>query len=193
MPMRATRPCRRPCCRRPFATTCSGRLLAPGPAIAWWISAAAAAGSWSGIRISAPTRWASTSARTLRSKRLQQVDVIVGDLRRLPVADGSFTKAFSLDVAEHLSRESLIDMLKEAGRVLVPGGSLFLYTHVRKNSPLALGLRMVNKLARVLDRVGLISLQAGSAQEIRSPQPVDRHSGLRAGRGATTARHAPHS
>jgi SAM-dependent methyltransferase len=89
---------------------------------------------------------------------LDSVDLIVADLRRLPMADGSFTKAFSLDVAEHLSRESLVDMLKEASRVLVPGGALFLYTHVRKNSPLAVCLWVVNRVARALDRLGLISL-----------------------------------
>jgi len=74
------------------------------------------------------------------------------------VADGAFTKAFSLDVAEHLSRESLIAVLSEARRVLVPGGALFLYTHVRKNSWLASGLWLVNRMAYALDRIGLISL-----------------------------------
>lgn len=89
---------------------------------------------------------------------LKDVDLLIGDLRKLPVADASFTKAFSLDVAEHLSRESLIAVLAEARRVLVPGGHLFLYTHVRKNSWLAGGLRMVNRVAAGLDRIGLISL-----------------------------------
>ncbi len=89
---------------------------------------------------------------------LGSVDLVIGDLRKLPIADGSFTKAFSLDVAEHLSRESLVAMLTEARRVLAPGGRLFLYTHVRKNSWLAGGLKMVNRVAYGLDRIGLISL-----------------------------------
>jgi SAM-dependent methyltransferase len=89
---------------------------------------------------------------------LASVDLVVGDLRRLPLAEGAFTKAFSLDVAEHLSRESLLEMLREARRVLVPGGALFIYTHARQNSPLALGLRAINRLAQGLDRVGLITL-----------------------------------
>jgi SAM-dependent methyltransferase len=92
------------------------------------------------------------------NEALTGVDLIVGDLRRLPLADGSFTKAFSLDVAEHLSRESLEEMLREAGRVLVPGGAMFIYTHARKNSRLALGLLMVNRLAHGLDHLGLIDL-----------------------------------
>ena len=86
------------------------------------------------------------------------VDLIVGDLRQLPVADGAFTKAFTLDVLEHLSRDALIQMLKETARVLEPGGRLFVYTHVRKNSLLAAGPRVINRLARGLERVGLVDL-----------------------------------
>jgi hypothetical protein len=83
---------------------------------------------------------------------------VVGDLRRLPVADGAFTKAFTIDVWEHLSREGLEQVLRETARVLAPGGQVFVYSHVRKNSPLALGLRGINRLARLLDRVGAIDL-----------------------------------
>lgn len=89
---------------------------------------------------------------------LQSVDLVIGDLRKLPLAEGSFNKAFSLDVAEHLSRDSLVSVLREAGRVLEPGGRLFLYTHVRKNSWIAGGLRIVNRIAYGLDRIGLVSL-----------------------------------
>jgi SAM-dependent methyltransferase len=85
-------------------------------------------------------------------------DLLLGDLRRLPFADGTFNKAYSLDVVEHLSREALASMLAEAARVLQPGGRLFAYSHVRRNSRLALGLRGVNRLARGLERVGLIDL-----------------------------------
>jgi SAM-dependent methyltransferase len=89
----------------------------------------------------------------------RDVDLLIGDLRRLPFAPGTFTKAFSLDVLEHLSPEALRAMLKEANRVLAPGGALFVYTHVRKNAPIARGLRWINALARQLDRVGLVDLR----------------------------------
>jgi SAM-dependent methyltransferase len=89
----------------------------------------------------------------------RDVDLLLGDLRRLPFADGTFTKAFSLDVLEHLSPEALQGMLKEAGRVLTPGGTLFVYTHVRKNAPIAVGLRWINALARQLERIGLIDMR----------------------------------
>jgi SAM-dependent methyltransferase len=86
----------------------------------------------------------------------QHIDLLIGDLRRLPFADGTFTKAFSLDVLEHLSPQALREMLAEASRVLAPGGELFVYTHVRKNAPVAAGLRWINALGRRLEAVGLI-------------------------------------
>jgi SAM-dependent methyltransferase len=89
----------------------------------------------------------------------QQVDLLLGDLRRLPFADATFTKAYSLDVLEHLSPEALRGMLAEAARVIAPGGELFVYTHVRKNARIAIGLRWINALARQLERMGLIDMR----------------------------------
>jgi SAM-dependent methyltransferase len=87
-----------------------------------------------------------------------RADLALGDLRRLPFADGAFTKAYALDVFEHLSREALAQVLDETSRVLEPGGRLFVYSHVRRNSRLALGLRAINRVARSLERAGLLSL-----------------------------------
>ena len=89
----------------------------------------------------------------------REVDLLLGDLRRLPFADATFTKAFSLDVLEHLSPDALRGMLSEAARVIAPGGELFVYTHVRKNARIAVGLRWINALAQRLDRLGLIDLR----------------------------------
>lgn len=89
----------------------------------------------------------------------QSMPLLLADLRRLPFADGTFTKAWSLDVLEHLSPEALQAMLREANRVLAPGGALFVYTHVRKNAPIAAGLRWINRLARGLERIGLIDMR----------------------------------
>ena len=87
-----------------------------------------------------------------------QVDLVVGDLRKLPFADGALTKAYSLDVCEHLSIEGLLLMLQEAGRVLAPGGALFLYTHVRENSWVAFGPMVIRHIAFGLDRIGVFDL-----------------------------------
>ncbi len=88
-----------------------------------------------------------------------EVDLLLGDLRTLPFADATFTKAYSLDVLEHLSRDALGAMLTEAARVLAPGGALFVYTHVRKNARIAAGLRWINAFARQLERIGWIDLR----------------------------------
>jgi SAM-dependent methyltransferase len=89
---------------------------------------------------------------------LSGADLALGDLRKLPFADGAFTKGYALDVFEHLSREGLAGVLSEAARVLSPGGQLFVYSHVRKNSRLALGLRFINRVAGLLHRVGAVDL-----------------------------------
>jgi ubiquinone/menaquinone biosynthesis C-methylase UbiE len=86
-------------------------------------------------------------------------DLVLGDLRRLPFADGAFTKAYSLDVFEHLSRDALGAVLAEMARVIAPGGRLFVYSHVRKNSPLAGGLRLINRAAARLERAGWMDLR----------------------------------
>ena len=90
---------------------------------------------------------------------LERGDLVLGDLRRLPFADGAFGKGYALDVFEHLSREALADVLAEIARVMQPGGRVFVYSHVRKNSWLAGGLKAVNALARQLERVGLVDLR----------------------------------
>ena len=89
---------------------------------------------------------------------LEHADLLLGDLRQLPFPDGTFTKAYALDVLEHLSPDAVHAMLQEAARVLAPGGRLFVYSHVRRNSRLAAGLRAINALARGLERAGLIDM-----------------------------------
>jgi SAM-dependent methyltransferase len=105
-------------------------------------------------------------------------DLLLGDLRRLPINDGTFSKAWSLDVLEHLSRPALIEMLSQANRVLAPGGGLFVYTHVRKNGWPAVGVRMVNRLARVLERLGLLDLRQERLRKSDHVNPLADHDDL---------------
>jgi SAM-dependent methyltransferase len=100
------------------------------------------------------------------------IDLVIADLRRLPFADGAFTKAFSLDVLEHLSPDALRAMLRETSRVLAPGGRLFVYTHVRKNAPIAAGLRWINAVARQLERARLIDLRQEHLRKSDHLNPV---------------------
>jgi SAM-dependent methyltransferase len=106
-------------------------------------------------------------------------DLVLGDLRRLPFEDGAFTKAYTLDVLEHLSKDTLVEVLRESHRVLTPGGALFVYTHVRQNSRLAIGLRAVNRLAERLDRAGLIDLRQEHLRKSDHLNPLDDLDDLR--------------
>jgi SAM-dependent methyltransferase len=90
---------------------------------------------------------------------LERGDLVLGDLRRLPFADAAFGKSYALDVFEHLSREALAEVLAEIARVVRPGGHVFVYSHVRRNSWLAGGLKAVNRLARQLERAGMVDLR----------------------------------
>jgi ubiquinone/menaquinone biosynthesis C-methylase UbiE len=87
---------------------------------------------------------------------LRSVDLARGDVRLLPFADGSFDKAYSLDVLEHLTEDGVVSMLSEARRVLRPGGKFFIYSHVMMSSKLAAFQRGVNRLVRYLDAKGLL-------------------------------------
>jgi SAM-dependent methyltransferase len=89
---------------------------------------------------------------------LEGADLVLGDLRRLPFPDGAFAKGYALDVVEHLSKDGLAAVLAEIARVMQPRGHLFLYSHVRKNSWLAGGLKGINATARWLERIGLVDL-----------------------------------
>ena len=87
------------------------------------------------------------------------IDLVLGDLRRLPFGPATFSKGWALDVFEHVSREGLADVLREAARVIKPGGTVFVYSHVRKNAWIAIWLKWVNSFARFLEGRGLLDLR----------------------------------
>ena len=107
-------------------------------------------------------------------------NLVLGDLRRLPLRDRAFTKAWSLDVLEHLSPQALDTMLREANRVLADGGQFFVYTHARKNGPLAVGVRAVNKLAALGERIGVIDLRQERLRKSDHLNPIADHDDLQA-------------
>jgi ubiquinone/menaquinone biosynthesis C-methylase UbiE len=86
------------------------------------------------------------------------VDLVAGELRQLPFADASVTKAYTIDVLEHLSPEGLQATLREVSRVLSPGGSLFVYTHVRQRSLFAPVLKLIARTASAVERLGFADL-----------------------------------
>ncbi len=107
-----------------------------------------------------------------------EADVLLGDLRRLPIRAGHFTKAWSLDVLEHLSPQALDDVLGEANRVLANRGALFVYTHVRKNGWPAVGVRVVNRFAGLCERLGLLDLRQERLRKSDHLNPIADHDDL---------------
>jgi MPBQ/MSBQ methyltransferase len=86
----------------------------------------------------------------------------------LPFADASFDKAVAVDLVEHLDDETFAAMLREVHRILVPGGTLSLYTPnprhpierlkarnlVLAQNPTHIGLRTTQALVRALEAAG---------------------------------------
>lgn len=110
---------------------------------------------------------------------LARSNLVLGDLRQSPLRDGAFTKAWSLDVLEHLSPDALRGMLAEAHRVLADDGALFVYTHVRKNGWPAAGVRLVNRFAHLCERIGLIDLRQERLRKSDHLNPIADHDELR--------------
>lgn len=108
------------------------------------------------------------------------VDLIVGDLRALPLASGSMTKAYSIDVFEHLSREGLLNTLREVNRVLKPGGSLFVYTHVAERTPLQPLIQLIRAAAKSFERRGLADLGYDRLRKSDHLNPLQSFDDLRA-------------
>jgi ubiquinone/menaquinone biosynthesis C-methylase UbiE len=59
-------------------------------------------------------------------------EIVQGDVTRLPWPDGAFDRVLSGDVIEHLHPDDGEAMLREAHRVLAPGGTLVVHTAPNK-------------------------------------------------------------
>jgi SAM-dependent methyltransferase len=97
-----------------------------------------------------------------------ELEFVQADVAKLPFADASFDKAVAADLVEHLDDETFAGMLAEVHRVLVPGGTLSIYTPNPKHlierlksrdlilaqNPTHIGLRDARTLADFLVRAG---------------------------------------
>jgi SAM-dependent methyltransferase len=113
------------------------------------------------------------------AEAVRVADLVLGDLRRLPLKDGVFNKGWSIDVLEHLSPRALQDVLAEAQRVLADNGALFIYTHVRQNGWAAGGVRAVNRLAAGFERLGWLDLGQERLRKSDHLNPIADHDELR--------------
>jgi SAM-dependent methyltransferase len=93
---------------------------------------------------------------------------VQADVSALPFADASYDKAVAADLVEHLDDTTFAAMLLECRRVLVPGGTLSLYTpnprHLIERlkereillaqNPTHIGLRTAGAIAGALEEAG---------------------------------------
>lgn len=105
----------------------------------------------------------------------REVDLILGDLRRLPFRKGSFSGAFSLDVLEHLDEADLREALLEARRLLGPTGGFFVYTHALEPGPLAPLQRALKGLVRFLGRLGLLDYERETLRKSDHKNAIRSH------------------
>ena len=118
----------------------------------------------------------------------------LGDVAALPFADESFDKAVAADLVEHLDDDSFARMLAEARRVLVPGGTLSIYTpnprHLIERlkarelllaqNPTHIGLREAAALERALARAGFdVERSEWRPSFVRGLRTVERLAGGR--------------
>ncbi len=105
----------------------------------------------------------------------REVDLVLGDLRRLPFRKGAYPCAYSLDVLEHLDEPGVGEILLEARRVLSPTGRLFVYTHAMESSRLASFQRWVNRLAKRLGQAGLLDHEREALRKSDHRNPIRSH------------------
>jgi ubiquinone/menaquinone biosynthesis C-methylase UbiE len=87
---------------------------------------------------------------------IDSVSLVLGDLRRLPFRNGATSRAYSLDVLEHLDEPGVREVLLEARRAVSKDGRIFVYTHAMESSKIASFQRGVNTFAKRLGKMGLV-------------------------------------
>jgi SAM-dependent methyltransferase len=116
------------------------------------------------------------------------------DVAELPFAEGSFGKAVAGDLVEHLDDATFRAMLGELRRVLVPGGTLSIYTPnplhlierlkahnvILAQNPTHIGLRTSRQLTETLQGCGFaVDRDAWRASFFPVIGPIDRMLGRR--------------
>lgn len=90
---------------------------------------------------------------------VEQVALTKADSRRLPFADNTIDKAFSIDVLEHFPRDVIDDYLAETARTLRPGGRFFAFSNTSDPSSLQLLTDASRKLGRLFVRAGVYDFE----------------------------------
>lgn len=98
-------------------------------------------------------------ATLFADEAVKSVALIQGDARRLPFADCTFDKAFSIDVLEHFPRDVIDACLRETARVLRPGGRFLVFSNTREPSRLQPLVEASRWLGRQFVRAGVYDFE----------------------------------
>jgi ubiquinone/menaquinone biosynthesis C-methylase UbiE len=101
----------------------------------------------------------SDPATLFADEAVARIPLAKADSRRLPFADGSFDKSFSIDVLEHFPRPVIDDYLRETARVLRPGGRMLIFSNTRERSPIQPLIDVSRRLGRLFVRAGVYDFQ----------------------------------
>lgn len=97
----------------------------------------------------------SDPATLFADQAVAQVALAKADSRSLPFAEGSFDKAFAIDILEHFPIDVIDDYLAETARVLRPGGRMLAFSNTREMSPIQPVINLSRRLGRLFVRAGV--------------------------------------
>lgn len=95
------------------------------------------------------------AAPLFSEEALEQIPLVRGDGRRLPFANDSFDKIFSLDLMEHLPADGIVPFFTELRRVLKPGGRVFIFSNTREMGKLWPVIRFQKRIANFFSKRGV--------------------------------------
>ena len=135
--------------------------------------AAAKGATATGVDFSDAAIEIATETRGKHSPEIRdRVTFIEGNAESLPFQDRSFTKAFLLDVVEHLERHELLRVLREIARVLRDDGTLIVHTTENRWSN-TYGHRLQLALARIRHVEAPQQPAVANYQQVRSDPDLD--------------------
>ena len=88
-----------------------------------------------------------------------QVALAKADSRRLPFAENSFDKAFSIDILEHFPIPVIDAYLSETARVLRPGGRMVAFSNTRAMSAIQPIINLSRRLGRMFVKAGVYDFE----------------------------------
>lgn len=97
----------------------------------------------------------SDPATLFADQAVERVALAKADSRSLPFADGSFDKAFAIDILEHFPLDVIDAYLAETARVLRPGGRMLAFSNTREMSPIQPVIDLSRRLGRLFVRAGI--------------------------------------